>query len=166
MRARAARNARGSIQSLRSPWETASDLEIMSFARYGSGRQSRKMRSDFDRRPTFRRAGQTPMEQRGLDESKRIEQRSYENAIKHAASISIQSRLYINIARAEARRARWGHVRRAVKDSGANYQQLVKYGQDFPELKDAYKQDPVRKFMAEAAAKANGKGNGKSKGRR
>ncbi len=92
--------------------------------------------------------------------------RSYENAIDHASSISIQSRLYINIARAEAGRARWAYVRRALKESGINYQQLIKYGQDFPELGKAYKQEPVRKFLDSLPGKANGKGNGGRKGRR
>ncbi|MHC4814157.1 MAG: hypothetical protein ACYTGW_20135, partial [Planctomycetota bacterium] len=92
--------------------------------------------------------------------------RSYENAIKHASSISIQSRLYVNIARAEARRSRWAYVRRALRNSKANHQQLIKYGQEFPELQEAYKQETLRKFLDDLKPKnkANGKGNGKGNG--
>lgn len=90
--------------------------------------------------------------------------RSYENAINHTSSVSYRSRLYIKIARSEARRERWTHVRKALKLSGANYQQLRKYGQDYPELEEAYRQESVRKFLDDmpskpkTALKANGNG--------
>ena len=96
--------------------------------------------------------------------------RSYENAIRHTSSVSYRSRLYIKIARAEARRERWAQARKALRDSKANYQQLLKYGQDYPVLQEAYKQEAVRKFLdsikpkvdPKAQDKPNGKPSGKS----
>ena len=93
---------------------------------------------------------------------------SYENAVKHVSSLSIRSRLYVNIARAEARRGRWANARRALKNSKANHEQLLKYGKDFPELGEAYKQEALRKYLdglKPKEPKANGKANGRGKGR-
>lgn len=99
--------------------------------------------------------------------------RSYDTAIKHTDSVSYKSMLFVKIARAEARRERWTHVRKALKESKANYQQLLTYGQDYPELGEAYKQESVRKFLDSMPSKPkvdpktagngqdDGKGNGK-----
>ena len=94
--------------------------------------------------------------------------RSYQEALKHASGPNIRARLSINIARAQAKRGRWADVRRHLKGSGSNYKQLMKYAEEFPELKEAYQQDPVKRFLEGLKPKeqpgANGNGRGKGRG--
>ena len=74
---------------------------------------------------------------------------SFTTAVRIAFSPSVDSMLYIQIARAQARRKplRYREVRNALRDSKANYQRLMDAAAEDPALAEAMKHPTVAKFM-------------------
>ncbi len=74
---------------------------------------------------------------------------SFTTAVRIAFSPSVDSMLYIQIARAQARRKplRYREVRNALRDSKADYKRLMAAAAEDPALAEAMKHPTVAKFM-------------------
>lgn len=72
---------------------------------------------------------------------------AYKSGITHATGYAIKSMLYLQIARAQAKREKWRYVRDALKESKMPFDQIQKAAKDYPEIATALAREPVKKFM-------------------
>ena len=73
---------------------------------------------------------------------------AYKAGINVATGSAIRSMLYLQIARAQAKRGKWTFVKNALRDSKYPFDRLQKAATDHPEIAIAMQHDPVKKFMA------------------
>ncbi|MEE2886931.1 MAG: hypothetical protein VX951_05820 [Planctomycetota bacterium] len=72
---------------------------------------------------------------------------AYKAGVAVATGNAIRSMLFLQIARAQAKRERWRFVRDALKESKLPFDRIQKAAEDYPEIAEALKHETVKKFM-------------------
>ncbi len=77
--------------------------------------------------------------------------RDYQEAIAKSESVSVREFLHLQVARCEARRQRWQHVLRALRDSRASLATIRREAQSDPALRQACEQPQVQRYLDQLA---------------
>jgi len=72
---------------------------------------------------------------------------AYKAGISVATGNAIRAMLYLQLARAQAKREKWQYVRDALRDSKMPLDRIQKAAQAHPEIAEALTHEPVKKFI-------------------